>query len=79
MEFCANPTYTKVFWIAKNQKVYRPGDADNTIIAYRITVEGYLKMFKIEKCEIYRRQKRRPESPILNAAVIKVAQKSTWV
>ncbi|ENN81416.1 hypothetical protein D910_02281 [Dendroctonus ponderosae] len=37
MEFCANPTYTKVFWIAKNQKVYRPGDADNTIIAYRIT------------------------------------------
>lgn len=38
MEFCANPPYNKVFWIAKNQKVYRPGDADNSIIAYRITV-----------------------------------------
>lgn len=37
MEFCANPPYNKVFWIAKNEKVYRPGDADNSIIAYRIT------------------------------------------
>ena len=37
MEFCANPPYNKVFWIAKN-KVYIPGDADKTVIAYGITV-----------------------------------------
>ncbi|KAL3284780.1 hypothetical protein HHI36_018923 [Cryptolaemus montrouzieri] len=36
MEFCANPPYNKVFWIAKN-KVYKPGDADTTVIAYGIT------------------------------------------
>jgi hypothetical protein len=36
MEFCANPPYNKVFWIAKN-KVYIPGDADKTVIAYGIT------------------------------------------
>lgn len=37
MEFCANPSFNKVFWIAK-QKVYIPGDADTTVIAYGITV-----------------------------------------
>ncbi|XP_076262768.1 irregular chiasm C-roughest protein teiresias [Rhynchophorus ferrugineus] len=37
MEFCANPPYNKVLWIAKNRKVYKPGDADKTIIAYGIT------------------------------------------
>ncbi|XP_045462718.1 hemicentin-1 [Harmonia axyridis] len=36
MEFCANPPYNRAFWIAKN-KVYKPGDADTTVIAYRIT------------------------------------------
>ncbi|KAK9885815.1 hypothetical protein WA026_013687 [Henosepilachna vigintioctopunctata] len=36
MEFCANPPFNKVFWIAKN-KVYEPGDADSTVIAYGIT------------------------------------------
>lgn len=38
MEFCANPSYTKVFWIAKDYKIYKPGDADKTVIAYGITV-----------------------------------------
>ncbi|KAL1517684.1 hypothetical protein ABEB36_001419 [Hypothenemus hampei] len=37
MEFCANPSYNKAFWIAKNKKVYKPGDADKSIIAYGIT------------------------------------------
>ncbi|KAJ8959414.1 hypothetical protein NQ318_022104 [Aromia moschata] len=37
MEFCANPPYNKVLWIAKDRKVYKPGDADKTIIAYGIT------------------------------------------
>ncbi|XP_074028065.1 irregular chiasm C-roughest protein teiresias [Leptinotarsa decemlineata] len=36
MEFCANPPYTKVIWIAKDLKVYKPGDADETVIAYGI-------------------------------------------
>ncbi|KRT85632.1 Immunoglobulin, partial [Oryctes borbonicus] len=36
MEFCANPTYLKVFWIVKD-KVYSPGDADSNIVAYSIT------------------------------------------
>ncbi|GJQ77176.1 hypothetical protein Trydic_g14850 [Trypoxylus dichotomus] len=36
MEFCANPPYSKVFWIAKD-KVYAPGDADSNIVAYSIT------------------------------------------
>ncbi|CAH0545811.1 unnamed protein product [Brassicogethes aeneus] len=38
MEFCANPPYSKVFWIAKDQKVYLPGDADKNAIAYGLTV-----------------------------------------
>lgn len=37
MEFCANPTYNKVYWIAKD-RVYRPGEADTDIVAYAITV-----------------------------------------
>ncbi|CAG9816226.1 unnamed protein product [Phaedon cochleariae] len=37
MEFCANPRYTKVIWIAKDQKIYKPGDADECVIAYGIT------------------------------------------
>lgn len=37
MEFCANPTYNKILWIAKDKKVYKPGDADNSVIAYGIT------------------------------------------
>ncbi|XP_050311783.1 uncharacterized protein LOC126747289 isoform X2 [Anthonomus grandis grandis] len=41
MEFCANPEYSKVLWIAKNQRVYRPGDADKTILAYGITNTSY--------------------------------------
>lgn len=36
MEFCANPTYNKVYWIAKD-RVYRPGEADTDIVAYAIT------------------------------------------
>lgn len=38
MEFCANPAFSKVLWIAKDSKVYKPGDADKKIIAYGITV-----------------------------------------
>ncbi|XP_060519646.1 hemicentin-1 isoform X2 [Cylas formicarius] len=37
MDFCANPPYNKILWIAKNRKVYRPGDADKSVIAYGIT------------------------------------------
>lgn len=37
MEFCANPPYNKVFWIAKDE-VIRPGDASDKIIAHTITV-----------------------------------------
>ncbi|CAG9826462.1 unnamed protein product [Diabrotica balteata] len=37
MEFCANPPYTKALWIAKDVKVYKPGDGDSTIMAYGIT------------------------------------------
>ncbi|XP_057653910.1 titin [Diorhabda carinulata] len=37
MEFCANPTYTKAFWIAKDVKIYKPGDGDTTTMAYGIT------------------------------------------
>ncbi|CAH1983543.1 unnamed protein product [Acanthoscelides obtectus] len=37
MEFCANPPYQKAIWIAKDTRVYKPGDADNTVIAYGIT------------------------------------------
>nr|CAH7756749.1 unnamed protein product [Callosobruchus chinensis] len=37
MEFCANPPYTKAIWIAKDAKVYKPGDADNSVIAYGVT------------------------------------------
>ncbi|KAK9745364.1 hypothetical protein QE152_g6916 [Popillia japonica] len=36
MEFCANPPYSKTFWIVKD-KVYSPGDADSNIMAYAIT------------------------------------------
>jgi hypothetical protein len=45
MEFCANPPYNKVFWIAKN-KVYIPGDADKTVIAYGITVSILVRKLK---------------------------------
>ncbi|CAG9864171.1 unnamed protein product [Phyllotreta striolata] len=37
MEFCANPPYTKALWIAKDVKLYKPGDGDSTIMAYGIT------------------------------------------
>lgn len=39
MEFCANPAYNKVFWIAKD-RVFRPGESGNGIIAYGITVSS---------------------------------------
>lgn len=40
MEFCANPPYSKAFWIVKN-KMYSPGEEDNKILAYAITVSIY--------------------------------------
>ncbi|XP_031328852.1 uncharacterized protein LOC116159900 [Photinus pyralis] len=36
IEFCANPAYNKVFWIARD-KVVRPGNSEDGIIAYDIT------------------------------------------
>ncbi|XP_017780220.1 PREDICTED: uncharacterized protein LOC108565323, partial [Nicrophorus vespilloides] len=36
MEFCANPTYNKVYWIAKD-RVYKPGESDSEILTYYIT------------------------------------------
>lgn len=36
MEFCANPSFNKIFWVA-GKKLYEPGDADTDILAYGIT------------------------------------------
>lgn len=37
VEFCANPVYDKVFWIAKD-KVVVPGKSNGNALAYDITV-----------------------------------------
>lgn len=41
MDFCANPSYNRVLWVAKD-RVFKPGEADSEILAYSITVSELL-------------------------------------
>lgn len=40
-EFCSNPIYNRALWIVRD-KVFKPGDSNDNMLAYEITVSNLL-------------------------------------